>query len=248
MAWRYAWNVLKLNYKGNWRGWAGSAAAIPLSLLALWYFLGQEAMANEFYLIISGLIGAAGGALVILMLARISAPSKMYREKEIEAHKYTWADIEIAVFNPPDNSSLGMGLEIINNKLVKVDDFKATVIRFQQGRTNYPYPGVPFSLPFRTGADEDLHWATISLPKEGLRTEFIEIGNWREDENNGMAWLHLNYSEQNGAQPQRVEQGKYHKITIDFQGVVERCNLPKHTRDVELSFDGNKLMAKLIDD
>jgi len=73
-------------------------------------------MSDQLTSILAGVIGAVGGTIFILLVHRMSAPLILYREKETEANKRSWKDIEIKPYHFPENSGFGVGLEILSDK------------------------------------------------------------------------------------------------------------------------------------
>jgi hypothetical protein len=102
-------------YRTDWRAWLGNLVSIALTLLALRVLGGPQVMSDQLTSILAGIIGAVGGTIFILLVHRMSAPLILYREKETEANKRSWTDIEIKPYRFPENSGFGVGLEILSD-------------------------------------------------------------------------------------------------------------------------------------
>jgi len=191
----------KKNLLGNVVTGIISAAVSPF---LLYRFGGVNAMSDiklVFTVVfLSAIAGALGWYLILLAWNIFAAHTKLFREKEDEANKLTWKDIEILPYNFPEGSGLGVGLEIISDKpkmpysgkYEHAGEYDITrvipkvVEVFYAGKNEK----TEFTLPLYNIGLADNRRVDFILNRRQLRNEItfaiaMSIVNWNEDS----AWL-----------------------------------------------------------
>ena len=129
LIWKTGFQDTKEYYQKDRKSLIGNIISAVISAiispLLLYRFGGADALLNLWLVstvvLISAIIGAVGWIIVLLLWnVFIVAPVKLYREKEAEANKLTWKDVEFLPYTFPNDSKYGIGLWIINNKPKKI--------------------------------------------------------------------------------------------------------------------------------
>jgi hypothetical protein len=119
MIWRAAMGATISYYREDIKNFVGNvvSALITGTVSAIISYLRQGTVIDWLNVIGSAVVGFLGWA-VLLFLYNLNwkIPAILYRQRETEAFKFTWNDIEVKPFHFPQSFGNGIGLEVISDK------------------------------------------------------------------------------------------------------------------------------------
>jgi len=223
--WKTAAHDIYAYYRADLRNWFSDIFVALLSGIAygVYSYLRDEAIVDwlgVFVLAISGFIGYA--ILSFLFQLVWITPAKLYRDRETEAYKFTWKDIEIKPYLFPSASGIGIGLEIISDKSrnifnntsreFSIEVKKLLIEEFGKGmNVSYPRRDLQLLASFNSVVFHET--TTIQnrrdLIKEKLITNVVvPIANW----DNNHAWI----ATKDGEKDLLLERDTSYRVVVDF--------------------------------
>lgn len=207
--------------KDRWSWFGGLFTGVFTGLVVpyLLYKLGGYLMPNIWLLILVSIISAViGFALFVLVVCGVNGfvvvPAKIYRDLELEAIKRTWKDIEFKPFHFPENSGLGIGLEILSDKPVqiRITNVYCQITEMTRSydlifRGNMQIPLLSISSLQRT--EEIVNEGQLT---NSLSGQAIAVAN----DDGSRAWIQKN----DATTDTIIEKDILHKLTISIQGNI----------------------------
>jgi hypothetical protein len=214
LLWKKAINDTVKLYRTDWRAWIGNLISIVIALSTLRALVGVQAMSSQLTTVIAGLIGAVGGGLFILIVHRMSAPLILYREKEIEANKRSWRDIEFKPYRFPENSGFEVGLQVISSKPseFQVTNVYCQITEIRRGWDVIFHGNMQLPLLFVPSFERRHEIINQSQFTKLVSGEAIAVAN----DDGTRAWI----QENDATTDVTIDRDVVHKLTLSINGVL----------------------------
>lgn len=179
-------------------------------------------------------------------------PARMYREKEIEANKFTWNDVEKRIFDMPPDNIIAVVLRVTNNKPYDIQGAIVKVIGIQKDRFMFePYANqntLPLNLCWLI--QNGVTWGGRKLHKNKDEPKTLLIAAWLDPNKKPVLMTGYTERENSKGNEKHIELEANSDYLIELQwtgaisdGVISRP-LDGFTNRYFLRFDGKKFDLK----
>jgi hypothetical protein len=152
--WSYLIMSLQRGYKDTIKyytnDWKNSISNIIIAIAVPFYLVvGGKMNLSDFFPLLATSVGGTFAWSFIVFLAHIlGAPTRLYREKEVELANLSWNDIEIKPYVFPKGSRFGVGLLIHNKKPIPLEKICARITAVKEGRKRIWEERALFEIPW----------------------------------------------------------------------------------------------------
>lgn len=244
------WNETKKEvfsyYRRNIQDWGGDLITALFTALAsaLFFYFKNGEKINFLSIFISVIVGVISTFIFRVIVTKRNAHARLYKQKEIEANKYTWNDVVIDIPDMPKDNPLPACLILINNKQFNIEQVIVEVENVKKGHFQ-----MYIDTPIYIGWGDEINdiWSPKTLYMNQEEGKVLAIANWLH-EGSGVFLLATNDQKikANKADFIELEKGTQYTLQLLFRGKIGERDLDEYRKWYSLKYDDNKIYLKAV--
>ena len=254
MVWEEAKKEARNQLWGNKRQSVGDIIAIVVAgyassvILDIW---SNTVTTPPIIQITSILIGTIAGLAALyfyrLILNRFwVVPEKLFREKEVQANKFTWNDVDINIDEPTIEDKPTIYLNVINTKPYNIEQVEVLVVEITEDWLDQNRVTLPLNLCWSLGTGKPF-FGKIQLDKNSVDPTGLALAYYLEKHVYASLIMGKPGSEEDVSEREdflNLKEDCEYRIKLQWCGEISNQKLDEFYKSYLLRFDGSKIHIK----